>query len=164
MLKTGGTSWAVILAAPLYLLLFHFLSQARWILKVSSFFFSTSPHSFLSKLTENYMEGLWLPPGPPSRPIIRNVFDMSTDHPWETFMKWGKMYGEFLVQDLWNAPCKHFLGDLVYIEVFGWPILFVNSTDVANDLFKRKSLIYSDCLISLWWTICMLTHLTLYPV
>jgi hypothetical protein len=37
-----------------------------------------------------------------------------------------------------------FTGGLVYIKVFGQHIVFVNSMDIAEDLFEKRSSIYSD--------------------
>jgi hypothetical protein len=37
-----------------------------------------------------------------------------------------------------------FAGDLVHIKVFGQHIVFVNSIDIAEDLFEKRSSIYSD--------------------
>ena len=36
------------------------------------------------------------------------------------------------------------IGDLVLVKPLGTPMLFVNSADVARDLFDKRSSIYSD--------------------
>jgi hypothetical protein len=35
-------------------------------------------------------------------------------------------------------------GDLVYLEVFGQPIILLNSPKAAKDLLEQRSAIYSD--------------------
>jgi hypothetical protein len=40
--------------------------------------------------------------------------------------------------------CFTLRGDLVYLKVFGQSILVINSTDVAYELFEKRSSIYSD--------------------
>lgn len=39
---------------------------------------------------------------------------------------------------------KHTIGDLVYIENFGTPFLFVNSAEVAYELFVKRGVNYSS--------------------
>lgn len=46
----------------------------------------------ISRLTHG--RKLPLPPGPKGWPILRNLFDLSTDSPWETAAEWSKTYGE----------------------------------------------------------------------
>lgn len=36
------------------------------------------------------------------------------------------------------------IGDMVYVENFGSPMLFINSYDVVSDLLEKRSAIYSD--------------------
>ncbi|KAF8478751.1 cytochrome P450 [Gautieria morchelliformis] len=56
-----------------------------------------------------------------------NAADMPSEQEWNTFSQWAKSYG-----------------DLVYIKVFGQGMVFVNSAEVAYDLFEKASSIYSD--------------------
>ncbi|KAF8500025.1 cytochrome P450 [Gautieria morchelliformis] len=63
-----------------------------------------------------------LPPGPPGKAFIGNLYDAPTDHEWKTYTDWAKQYG-----------------DLVYIKVFRQPIVIVNSLAVAHDLFEKRS-------------------------
>lgn len=39
---------------------------------------------------------------------------------------------------------KHTVGDLVYIENFGTPFLFVNSAEAAYELFVKRGVNYSS--------------------
>ncbi|KAI5121810.1 hypothetical protein M0805_009802 [Coniferiporia weirii] len=52
---------------------------------------------------------------------------MPRKHEWETITKWGKEYG-----------------DIVRVNILGRDIIFLNTAKVANDLFDKKSAIYSD--------------------
>ncbi|KAF8501281.1 cytochrome P450 [Hysterangium stoloniferum] len=70
---------------------------------------------------------LRLPPGPPRRLLVGNVGDLPSSREWRTYEKWAEQYG-----------------DLVYLNVLGTSLLFVNSNDLARELFEKRSKIYSD--------------------
>ncbi|KIY45174.1 cytochrome P450 [Fistulina hepatica ATCC 64428] len=72
-----------------------------------------------------------LPPGPPSLPVVGNIFRVPAEKAWETFAQWANQYG-----------------DLVFLHGFGQNILVVNSLPVAKALLDKKSSIYSDRLQS----------------
>ncbi|KAF8514691.1 cytochrome P450 [Hysterangium stoloniferum] len=65
-------------------------------------------------------KGLSLPPGPPGYPIIGNLFDVPK-----------------------SSNGRH-IRDLVYVNVLGTPIAFVNSKELVSELFEKRSSIYSD--------------------
>ncbi|KZT28797.1 cytochrome P450 [Neolentinus lepideus HHB14362 ss-1] len=67
------------------------------------------------------------PPGPKRLPLVGNVFDMPTKHMWKTVADWAELYGR-----------------IVYVNVLGQPLVFLNSADAAYDMLDKKSLIYSD--------------------
>ncbi|KAF8576736.1 cytochrome P450 [Ramaria rubella] len=71
--------------------------------------------------------GLRLPPGPPGKFIMGNAGDLPSEQEWLTFSKWAKIYG-----------------DLVYVNIFGQGMVFVNSPTIAYDLFEKASSNYSD--------------------
>ncbi|KLO17671.1 cytochrome P450 [Schizopora paradoxa] len=52
---------------------------------------------------------------------------MPRKNEWETITKWGKQYG-----------------DVVRVTVLGKDLIFLNTAKAANDLFERRSSIYSD--------------------
>ncbi|KIJ44585.1 hypothetical protein M422DRAFT_168011, partial [Sphaerobolus stellatus SS14] len=84
------------------------------------------------------------PPGPKPKPIIGNLLDLPKDHEWLTHAKWAKQYGE-----------------LVYVNVLGTHMAWVNSREMAHELFERRSSNYSDrtttamlddlCPYTIWW-------------
>lgn len=41
-----------------------------------------------------------LPPGPPGWPLIGNLFDMPTQHQWQTFAQWGLKWGTLTILDI----------------------------------------------------------------
>ncbi|KAH0578157.1 hypothetical protein H2248_004121 [Termitomyces sp. 'cryptogamus'] len=68
-----------------------------------------------------------LPPGPKGWPIVGNLFNMPTETIWETFGRWGEIYGE-----------------ISSVTVFGQTTVIINSLDVAHELLNKKGQIYSD--------------------
>ena len=73
---------------------------------------------------------------------------MPRQHEWETFTRWARQYGSFWSPDGVNAASDGVTGDLVYVNIFGFSMVFVNSADVARDLFEKRSSLYSDRLAS----------------
>ncbi|KAA1466861.1 CyP450 monooxygenase [Dentipellis sp. KUC8613] len=69
-----------------------------------------------------------LPPGPKRKPVIGNLLDMPKDHEWLVYEKWGKEYNS----------------DILHVDVFGTHIVIVNSAKIANELFEKRSSLYSD--------------------
>ncbi|KIJ70502.1 hypothetical protein HYDPIDRAFT_78129 [Hydnomerulius pinastri MD-312] len=67
-----------------------------------------------------------LPPGPKPIPIIGNLLDMPKEKPWETFLEWGKEYG-----------------DIVSVDVMGQRVIILNSANHALNLLEKKSAITS---------------------
>ncbi|KAG1878296.1 cytochrome P450 [Suillus subluteus] len=67
-----------------------------------------------------------LPPSPTPLPVLGNVLSLDSARPWLTFNAWRFTYGWCVVTG---------------ISSLSW---FVNSEEVAKDLFERRSGIYSD--------------------
>ncbi|EAU87749.2 cytochrome P450 [Coprinopsis cinerea okayama7 len=68
-----------------------------------------------------------LPPGPKGLPFIGNVLQMPSSNQVEAFKAWANEYG-----------------DLVYVQIFGQPMVILDSLQVARDLLDKRSSIYSD--------------------
>ncbi|KZV82829.1 cytochrome P450 [Exidia glandulosa HHB12029] len=62
-----------------------------------------------------------LPPGPKPRWIVGNLFDMPSDSPWMRFAEWSELYGE-----------------ITYVEVFGQPIVILNSLSACKELLEKR--------------------------
>ncbi|KIJ48489.1 hypothetical protein M422DRAFT_162762 [Sphaerobolus stellatus SS14] len=72
-------------------------------------------------------KGLKYPPGPKGLPILGNLGIMPV-----------------LYDHLTQAKLKKEYGDIMSISVLGTRIIFVNSPDIASDLFEKRSSVYSD--------------------
>jgi len=68
-----------------------------------------------------------LPPGPPRKFLVGNLFDIPRFCAWHTFLRWKERYG-----------------DVVYAEALGNSILILNTMESVTDLFVKKPAIYSD--------------------
>ncbi|KAF8910745.1 cytochrome P450 [Mucidula mucida] len=67
------------------------------------------------------------PPGPRPLPVLGNVFDIPRNNEAQRYNVLARRHG-----------------DLVYMRVFGISILVVNTFEAANDLFEKRSAVYSD--------------------
>ncbi|KAF5372141.1 hypothetical protein D9758_005058 [Tetrapyrgos nigripes] len=66
------------------------------------------------------------PPGPRGLPLLGNALQLPTVQPWHTLAKWKKMYGP-----------------IVYVNMAGQPMVFINSQKTAEDLLDRRATKYS---------------------
>ncbi|KAF8149460.1 cytochrome P450 [Crassisporium funariophilum] len=66
-------------------------------------------------------------PGPPRLPIVGNLFQMPESEAWVTYLEWKEIYG-----------------DAIYLEIFGSPIVILNTYQGCIDLLEKRSEIYSD--------------------
>ncbi|KAF4571534.1 hypothetical protein EYR36_008874 [Pleurotus pulmonarius] len=67
------------------------------------------------------------PPGPPSWPIIGNLFRLPAKHPWISFTQWKETYGSML-----------------YFRGLGVSILVLNDVELVTELFEKRPGIYSN--------------------
>nr|VWP02507.1 Arg-6 protein [Ganoderma boninense] len=67
------------------------------------------------------------PPGPPARPLVGNILDVSPQGAWTKFTQYQAVYG-----------------DLVFFHGLGNRVLVLNSMKAINDLLEKKGSIYSD--------------------
>ncbi|KAF9058200.1 cytochrome P450 [Panaeolus papilionaceus] len=74
-----------------------------------------------------WIKGVKLPPGPPRRPITKNLHQLPRTYPWLTYSKWAKQYGSVLS-----------------FEVFNKTTIVLNSAKAVNDLLESKASNYSD--------------------
>ncbi|GJJ11037.1 hypothetical protein Clacol_005268 [Clathrus columnatus] len=72
-------------------------------------------------------QGLKRPPGPPGHFLIGNLLDLPRSKEWLTFDRWANEYG-----------------DLFYLSMPGVSLLFINSYELAKELFDKRGSIYSD--------------------
>ncbi|KAG2021156.1 cytochrome P450 [Coprinopsis cinerea AmutBmut pab1-1] len=71
--------------------------------------------------------GLPLPPGPRRLPLVGNLFQIPSVHPWAVYDSWGKQYG-----------------DMIYLEAIGQPLMIINSVATGTELLEKRGTNYSD--------------------
>lgn len=120
--------WAIVLASALVGLIWYFKTKC-------------------SRGTRS----LPLPPGPRPLPIIGNVLGIPREKQWLTYNKWASVYGEFMytfMSFLGYNQLLIFAGDIMYLTVFGQPIIIINSAAAAYEVFEKQSSNFSDRLFT----------------
>ncbi|EED83945.1 predicted protein [Postia placenta Mad-698-R] len=91
-------------------------------------------------LVRQKSQRLPLPPGP--KTSMFGSVDLPKTYPWKTYAQWKKTYG-----------------DVIYIHVFGNPIIVLNSAKAATELLDKRSSIYSSrpqrTMVSELWVIAL---------
>ena len=91
-----------------------------------------------------------LPPGPKRLPIVGNIFQMPRSREWLKAAEWRKEYGMILRPFFTLTSSYSYVivnlpvGDMVYLENLGRPLIFINSYEIAVDLFEKRSANYSS--------------------
>ena len=70
--------------------------------------------------------GVSFPPGPKGLPFLGLIRTIPHDWAWLIYTDWAKKYG-----------------DIVYFRTYGQPLVVLNSFKAVNDLFEKRSAIYS---------------------
>ncbi|KAH9976325.1 cytochrome P450 [Lactifluus volemus] len=70
------------------------------------------------------------PPGPKRLPVIGNLLDIPSREEWLTYRKWS------------DETCSG--SEVVHVDVVGTHVIIVNSIEAGNELFIKRSSIYSD--------------------
>ncbi|KAG8730770.1 hypothetical protein FRC12_020082, partial [Ceratobasidium sp. 428] len=81
----------------------------------------------LQRRTNPYAS-LPLPPGPPSYPIIGQIFSMPSELQQKEFHQMSKKLGS----------------DIISLSFFGMTIVVLNSAEAATDLLEKRANIYSN--------------------
>ncbi|KAF8876756.1 cytochrome P450 [Infundibulicybe gibba] len=68
-----------------------------------------------------------LPPGPPAKPIIGNLWDLPKQYAWLHYAKMAETYGE-----------------IIHLNIFGRPLIILNSMKATTELLDKRSANYSD--------------------
>ena len=90
--------------------------------------------------------GLPYPPGPKGYPIIGNLLDMPNAFIYKRFREMSRELGRrgrLSCRDT-QLTCSEIGSDIIHLQVFGFHLIALNTKEVADDLFEKKSSIYSD--------------------
>ncbi|KAJ3553128.1 hypothetical protein NM688_g3784 [Phlebia brevispora] len=69
-----------------------------------------------------------LPPGPKGIPFVGNIFDIPKTYEWKRYREWSRQYNS----------------DLIHLNLMGTPMVILHTVQAANDLFEKRSALYSD--------------------
>jgi hypothetical protein len=76
------------------------------------------------------------------------MLQLPTEFEWEVYAKWSEIYSAcstlywLAVSDLTLVACLD--SDILHVDAAGSSIIIVNSWKAANDLFEKKSSVYSS--------------------
>ncbi|OCH88434.1 cytochrome P450 [Obba rivulosa] len=103
---------------------------------------------YASLIRKHTLRNHTCPPGPQGWPVIGNMLDIPREKPWETYIEWSKKYGP-----------------IVHMEVFGQPMMVLNTAKAAYEILDARSANYSDrtgstmvSLLHLSWNMVFLNH------
>lgn len=90
-------------------------------------------------------KGFPLPPGPPQKPLIGNLFDIPQERAWHKFLEWRRKFGllRAVITSTRSANPRN-PGDIVYVEALGNRILLLNTIEGVSDLLDKRPNNYSD--------------------
>ncbi|KAI0033051.1 cytochrome P450 [Vararia minispora EC-137] len=83
---------------------------------------------WLSSSLKKRRNGHPLPPGPRRLPVIGNLLDIPREKGHIVYRDWGLKYGS----------------DVLHVDTLGGDLIIVNSARAADDLFNKRSSLYSD--------------------
>ncbi|EPT06129.1 hypothetical protein FOMPIDRAFT_1154892 [Fomitopsis schrenkii] len=72
-------------------------------------------------------DSIRLPPGPSRLPLLGSVHHLPQEYQHKKFFELAKTHG-----------------DVMYVQLFSWPAVVLGSVKAAQDLFEKRSSIYSD--------------------
>ncbi|KAH6906696.1 cytochrome P450 98A3 [Coprinopsis sp. MPI-PUGE-AT-0042] len=109
---------------------------------------------YASRLVRKSNQRLALPPGPKGLPILGNLLQIHNagTKSWLLYSEWSHRYGE-----------------LVYADIFGQPILVLNSLKAIRDLLEKRGSNYADravppsmLLLKLDWSLALMDYGSLW--
>ena len=85
------------------------------------------------------------PPGPKGVPVLGNVFDIPKTHEWIKYAQWGQRYGElYNLFSVVHSSIPGTASDIIGLNIFGGPVVVLNSAEAATELMDQRSAIYSS--------------------
>ncbi|PPQ69848.1 hypothetical protein CVT25_005489 [Psilocybe cyanescens] len=83
------------------------------------------------------------PPGPKGLPLIGNALDFPTVNLGPEYVQWGQRYNSLSKYLVLTAKLNP-TGDILHASAFGTHVIIINNRQIADELFERRAVKYSD--------------------
>ena len=98
----------------------------------------------LFHLIRHHRNRMRMPPGPVGYPIIGNLLNMPKGTDPEFWAKYREIYGDTFIRVVIMELIKSNAGPMTSFSTFGSCVIILNDIKVVEDLFEKKSTIYSN--------------------